>query len=499
MLATHSGYAHIHIGKKVAMVGIMTWLLCPVSVFAEIRINEIAWMGTLLSANEEWVELVNTGDESISLDNWRLYALDGSPAVTLSGTIEAQGFFLLERTDDDTVPDITADQIYTGALGNEGESLVLVNHENTTIDSVNQSSGWTAGDNVTKYTMQYSNGNWITASGTPRATNSDQDTDNEEEEEENNNENNNGTTNNTQNNQGSTTQTKKKVYDEEEKITHEFALQLQQPAVVVAGVPARFSLGVFKDGVRQIRGIHSWSFGDGTFTQNQDRYSRQDLDFFHTYEYPGTYIAVFEYRTSGLKKDPDIRHRITVQVTEHQVIISDRIPGKYIELHNLTSDEIDIGSWQLLTQNQAFIIPPLTIIPPKTKVRFAQKNVPLPLDMHTRLVLPDGSFITEAHDESQKNTSISSQISLQNVMMNNSVSPDTVMPITEKININPRYVHEEEGNRNNNYVWYILFGIISIGGSIAGVALYWWIKQNRSLSHDQDSLVDEITLLEDEE
>jgi len=39
------------------------------------------------------------------------------------GFITAHGFYLLERTDDTTVSDIGADQIYTGGLNNNGETL----------------------------------------------------------------------------------------------------------------------------------------------------------------------------------------------------------------------------------------------------------------------------------------------------------------------------------------------------------------------------------------
>ena len=43
--------------------------------------------------------------------------------ISLEGTISAHGFFLLERTDDATVANIDADQIYAGGLNNNGENL----------------------------------------------------------------------------------------------------------------------------------------------------------------------------------------------------------------------------------------------------------------------------------------------------------------------------------------------------------------------------------------
>ncbi|MCA9977147.1 MAG: lamin tail domain-containing protein, partial [Anaerolineales bacterium] len=66
-------------------------------------ISEIAWGGTAASSADEWIELHNRTATPINLTNWTLNAADGEPAITLSGTIPAYGFFLLERTDDSTI------------------------------------------------------------------------------------------------------------------------------------------------------------------------------------------------------------------------------------------------------------------------------------------------------------------------------------------------------------------------------------------------------------
>ena len=88
-------------------------------------INEVAWAGTLASHYDEWIELYNNSDRDIDLRGWLLIAADGTPAIHLNGTIPARGFYLLERTDDTSVANIPADQIYTGALENTGETLYL--------------------------------------------------------------------------------------------------------------------------------------------------------------------------------------------------------------------------------------------------------------------------------------------------------------------------------------------------------------------------------------
>ncbi len=165
-------------GSKIVII--LCFLFAALSTAAanplDIMINEIAWMGTNISANDEWIELYNSTNLPISLDGWQLVAQDETPKINLSGTIPANGFYLLERTDDNTLPDISADQIYTGALNNIGEKLELYDNSGNLIDLVDCSSGWLAGDNVTKQTMErVESKNWQSSQntgGTPKAKNS---------------------------------------------------------------------------------------------------------------------------------------------------------------------------------------------------------------------------------------------------------------------------------------------------------------------------------------
>ncbi len=148
----------------------------------DVVINEIAWMGTEVSYNNEWIELYNNTNFPIDLAGWVLKAVDETPKINLTGVIPVNSFYLLERTNDETVPNISADQIYTGALKNEGENLELFDNFGNLIDSINSSSGWFAGDNSTKQTMERINSlvvssttNWGTSrnpGGTPKVKNS---------------------------------------------------------------------------------------------------------------------------------------------------------------------------------------------------------------------------------------------------------------------------------------------------------------------------------------
>lgn len=173
-----------YLGKTALILALTTgFFYWPNTVFppylaAETRnilINEVAWMGTAISANDEWIELANTTDFDISLEGWTLAATDGQPNIVLSGSVKANDFFLLERTDNDSVPGIGADMIFAGALGNTGEILELKNNIGEIVDKIDASGGWPAGDNVSKLTMARSDlDSWLNSEatgGTPRAKN----------------------------------------------------------------------------------------------------------------------------------------------------------------------------------------------------------------------------------------------------------------------------------------------------------------------------------------
>jgi len=155
--------------------------LYPLSLTAgnnTVAINEIAWMGTENSSYDEWIELYNNTPSSISVDGWTLKNAGETISIELKGVIPSYGFYLLERTDDNSVLNIKADLIYKGSLKNSGEKLELFDNSNNLADSVNCEEGWFAGDNKTKQTMErdYSGEGWHNSQdkhGSPKSKNSE--------------------------------------------------------------------------------------------------------------------------------------------------------------------------------------------------------------------------------------------------------------------------------------------------------------------------------------
>ena len=155
-----------------------------------IIINEVAWMGSKASYNKEWIELKNISESEVDIKNWQLLDKDEQIKIIFGQSgedtkIPAGGFYLLERTSDDSVANIPADLIYTGSLANTDEALRLFDDECQLVDEALADQGeehnWPAGDNISKRTMERSEDfSWHTYSGegknnifgTPKAENS---------------------------------------------------------------------------------------------------------------------------------------------------------------------------------------------------------------------------------------------------------------------------------------------------------------------------------------
>lgn len=126
-------------------------------------INEIAWMGDLISSSHEWIELKNVSNQDINIKNWQLLDKENQIKISFGSsgvdvTIPAGGFYLLERTSDDSALLVTADLIYSGALNDSNELIRLFDGSCQLVDEavadVGDAKNWIAGDKTNKKTME---------------------------------------------------------------------------------------------------------------------------------------------------------------------------------------------------------------------------------------------------------------------------------------------------------------------------------------------------------
>jgi len=107
-----------------------------------IVINEVAWGGTAASTNDEWIELYNRTPFSIDLARWAIRTKGNTiPDIPLAGIVNPESYFLLERTDDNTISDISADMMYGNdgtfwALNNAKADALVLSFASSTVDEV---------------------------------------------------------------------------------------------------------------------------------------------------------------------------------------------------------------------------------------------------------------------------------------------------------------------------------------------------------------------------
>ncbi|MEK7128061.1 MAG: lamin tail domain-containing protein [Patescibacteria group bacterium] len=345
------------------------------SAHAEVIVNEVAWMGSIINsssdANAEWIELKNTGSENVDVSGWILVAGDGTPNILFSSqctnlVIDAGSLFLLERTDDESVPGILADCIYTGALGNTGENLTLKNASGGTVQFLNFSVAWSAGDNATKETMQWNGSSWVTAAPTPKTANeaessspppaSSDDTGSAD-------------TGGIVREGGGGFAFSSANAVESKKIK----IQITTKMFAFAGNPLSFEAITYgHNGERLYNGKYFWNFGDGDFREAQMNNKEK---FTHTYFYPGDYVVSVEYYLNGYSDIPEASEKIAIKIIGADIVISNTGDEKdfFVELTNNGAYEADISRWILSNSGQNFFFPKNTILGSKKKITLSSK------------------------------------------------------------------------------------------------------------------------------
>ena len=119
-----------------------------------IVINEVAWAGTIANSADEWIELYNRSSKTIDLSGFKLKSqTDNKPNINLSGTMSSGSYYLIERTDDNTVSDIAADLTASfgsgggggAGLANESSEVLAIEYKGTTIDQTpNCGTNWSS-------------------------------------------------------------------------------------------------------------------------------------------------------------------------------------------------------------------------------------------------------------------------------------------------------------------------------------------------------------------
>ena len=400
---------------------ILVVLCIPQIVMAEVYISEIAWMGNSESANYEWIELYSA--ESISLDGWTLSAEDGVPSIALSGVIH--GAYLLERNE--LSLSSPADLLYSGALENGGEVLVLSNADGVDIDRVDGSSGWSqiGGDNDTKETAQKVSGVWKTAAPTPGTVESVQ--------------------------EEVVTVESTKGYEKPE-----LTLSISNTLRVVAGNEIAYKAEVGDtDGAHFNSALVSWNFGDGTRVQGNNIY--------HTYEYPGSYVLIVD----AVYGRDTIQKRFVVTVRESNLEFS-YIDEKAVRITNIDSEEFDLSRWRVVEGLQVFQFPKGTYILPEGSLMLSSTVSQFPFSRAVKLTFPDGREVAQKE--------VKKEVKVQSVASYKAPQKEVIeeAPSTQSTAQRPAaaLVADQEGGKVSLWVYAWVVLVLLVGGSIVYIRRY---------------------------
>ncbi|MCC7469731.1 MAG: lamin tail domain-containing protein [Bacteroidetes bacterium] len=444
---------------------VVALFIVPSFAKADIIISEIAWMGTTVSANYEWIELQNTGSSSVNLSGWTLRAEDGTPSINLSGQISGNSYQLLERPDS-AVPGISALVVFTGALGNTGEHLVLRDGNGGVIQNLNFSSGWVAGDNTTKKTMQWNGSSWITADATPGADNAEFDS---------------GTSGN-QNTDGTENENTTDEDDEEEVVATSGSsnkdetiiyenriLKIDAPTRAIVETPTKFSAQAYDfNRSSMFKGRYVWNMGDGTIREYNHKTKKDyDVSFSHTYKYPGTYVVTVDYFVTYFDEiEPDVTETFNVEVVASGINISKVLFDGSIELKNSGSFTFDLSDWVLRDSfGREFAIPKGTKILSGKTITLTKDRTKLNPLVSVSLLTPNKSPTSFYSNQKVASTSTS----------NSSVKTQKVSLEKENENISGEILGVENDNDNmktkrsnsNGLVWILLFIILILVAVVA--------------------------------
>lgn len=444
------------------LLAIFIILIIPFSVFASVVINEVAWMGmapkegesSLAAANNEWIELYNPTTTLISLEGWKISAEDGKPDILLSGTISAGSYFLLERANDDTIPNVPSDLIYPfkdNSLSNNGEILILKDSTGKVIDRVDGSDNWKiGGNNTTKETLQRTlTLDWITAPPTPKQANQ-------------------------QESLSFQNQSQGQAQITEPEQTKQIKVEAGDDKIVFVGQKALFQGKVFGFNNEEIKNARFlWNFGDGTINEGNP--------ISHIYRYPGEHVVILN-ASSGIYANRD---QLRAKVSASPLKITGLKPGEngFVEISNQSNYEIDISGFSFSDGKKYFYFPENSIIPAgsRTLVSGNISGINFASPSSAKFYYPDDSLIQEFKYEGEKiadKNIIAEFPKISAPIVKNTGIKDIIKNKEENILASSATIQNENREKQRSiYFWLaIVFGI----ASFSGIVSFFFVKSGEN-------------------
>ncbi|OGG61516.1 hypothetical protein A3C87_02595 [Candidatus Kaiserbacteria bacterium RIFCSPHIGHO2_02_FULL_49_34] len=355
---------------------VSAFLTLPFSAFAEIRINEIAWMGGNGNANCEWIELYNDSDTEVDIAGWS-FMVNTTKNATLLGNpgeliIEPYGYYVIARKFSTTAASATTchpyfesfGNVYLGGIGSLNNTALSISLFDPTsvepIDSVTATNvNWSeySKANTGNYdTVQRSGATWSLGTPTPAAPNT-------------------ATVPSATQTTNTAAYTTVTTAWDKDQIRQ---LSIVAPDTLHAGVPFTFTSITSPKDSRKYKS-HLWNFGDFTTSKLSSPT--------HTYAKPGTYLI-------HLTVDGDTPLILTKTITViAPSIIATRLLNGDFEIINNGTTPLDLSNFTIVGST-TFTIPQHSTILAGARITIPKHLVP----DGRGIVNPQGDLIAAAID-----------------------------------------------------------------------------------------------------
>ena len=479
--------------KKVLVVWITVLLMFPhYFAFANLIINEIMYAPST-GSDYEWVEIFNSGSESVDLNNYRFFhgETNSGPLTLRNGTttiLQSFGYAIIAKSQTNYAWLNFSGMILsasTVSLPDSGDNtyIAISDPDKIILDSLTYDTSL-GGSKESGNSLQKISGTWIGKTPTPGVVNEASISSGDSAT---------GTSNdnNSSDQNINTSETKAKI-TEESKIKTKITTQ----SLAFAGIPVSFQATAFGlQGEILNNGKYFWNFGDG---DSREVKGNENQKFTRTYFYAGEYTVTLEYYSNYYSNIPDASDKIIIKIVPADIVISKVGDEKdfFVELSNNTSYNTDISNWILTSITKSFTIPRNTTIASKNKIIISSKitNFSILDKDSLKLITAQGNlaFDYTASIVPQKLITQEQNRSQDFLLRNVNYSPDLapVLP-TQNENLKASVISSDIV-KDNPMRTYILTTIMTVFLGMSAGAVYF-IRQKKTISNTGDdfSILDE--------
>lgn len=337
--------------KNFLITSLIISLFIPFITHAQVRITEIMYDPAGSDTKREWIEVLNTGPESVDLSTY--FFFEGNvyhKLVAQSSSLLGPGSYAIIV---DSVAEVLAEyagfagQIFDSvfSLNNTGEPIAIANSSKETVNSFAYTSDM--GANNDGNSLQINDGTLVTATptfGTVNKTESEIPVDDSDTNTDTSSDTSSGTGSSSSGSSNSSTheqQTGVSNYTQ----TADFKVGAGRKRIVPLNTPIDFEASLSK---KDKKPRYTWNFGDF----NTDKGKKTT----HIYEYPGIYEVVLEGKTG----EYTAISRTEIQVIEPELDILEATTT--ISIYNKSKKEMNLGGFVFNFSKGFFKIPRNTII-----------------------------------------------------------------------------------------------------------------------------------------